>query len=185
MEAVAETSVIRICLTWVRAVGSSTTSAPVAQRDGVSVGSGPRNELPRVAWRFGNRDRNAPPTRMGSLAHVSPIALRARLRRWRHHAAVLALLFAVVAVVAIHHAAPAMGAEHHDADMVAAAEMCLGVFTAVGAAIMAVALALIALGRWRPAIVISPYGVLWAGSPPQPRIRAGPALLVLLCVSRR
>lgn len=123
--------------------------------------------------------------RWGSLADVSPIALRTQMRRWRHRAAALALVLALVGVVAVHHAAPAMSNAHHDSGVVALAEMCLGVFTAVGAAVVAVALGLLALGRWRPAILLSLGGVLEHPRALRPRTRAGPALLLLLCVSRR
>ncbi|MCA1679265.1 MAG: hypothetical protein LC777_10135 [Actinobacteria bacterium] len=116
---------------------------------------------------------------------MSPIALRTHMRRWHHHAAALALVLALVGVVAVHHAEPAMSNAHHGSDMVAMAEMCLGVFTAVGAAVVAVALGLLALGRWRPAILLCPRGVLPHPRAPQPRTRAGPALLLLLCISRR
>ncbi len=131
-----------------------------------------------------SRDRNATPARAGSLAAVSPIALRAQLRRWRRHAALAALLSALIAVVGLHHGAP-IGDVHHDAEMGAVAEMCLGVFAAVGGAVVAVASALIALGRRRPAILLYPSGVPWTARLPLPRVRAGPTLLVLLCVSRR
>lgn len=123
--------------------------------------------------------------RRGSLADVSPIALRTKMRRWRHHAAALAILLALVGVVAVHHGAPAMSNAHHGSDMVALAEMCLGVFTAVGAAVVAFALGFLALGRWRPEMLHCTPGVLEHARAPQPRTRAGPALLVLLCVSRR
>ena len=116
---------------------------------------------------------------------MSPIALRARLRRWRHHAALAALFVALVAVIGLHHGAPAIGAAHHDSEMVAVAEMCLGVLTAVGAAVVVVGLALIAFGRWRPAILHHAHGVLATVRLPLPRVRGGPTLLVLLCVSRR
>jgi len=107
------------------------------------------------------------------------------MRRWRHHAAALALVLGLVGVVAVHHAAPAMSNAHHGSDTVAMAEMCLGVFTAVGAAVVAVALGFLALGRWRPAILLCPCGALEHPRAPRPRTRAGPALLLLLCVSRR
>lgn len=78
-----------------------------------------------------------------------------------------------------------MGDAHHESGMSTAVEMCLAAFLAVGAAVVAVAVALIALGRWRPPLTPTPSALaLWA-SPPLPRARAGPALLLLLCVSRR
>ena len=102
----------------------------------------------------------------------------------RRHAAVLSLMLALAGAVSMHHAAPAMSDAHHGSDMVVMAEMCLGVFAAVSAAIVAVALGLIALGRWQPVSMLA-AGVSQSTRPPEPRARAGPALLVLLCVSRR
>lgn len=132
-----------------------------------------------------SRDRHAAPATTGSLAAMSPIALRARLRRWRHHAALAALWCALIAVLGLNHNAPAIGATHHDSEIIAVTEMCLGVFTAIGAAVIAVGLALSAFGRRRPAILHHPRGVLRIARLPLPRVRAGPTLLVLLCVSRR
>jgi len=137
------------------------------------------------AWRLRSLNPHGPLVSLGSLADVSPIALRTQMRRWRDHAAALGLVLALVGVVAVHHAAPVMSNMHHGSDMVAMAEMCLGVFTAVGAAVVAVALGLLALKRWRRAILSCSRGVLEHPRAPQPRTRAGPALLLLLCVSRR
>jgi len=102
----------------------------------------------------------------------------------RRHAAVLSLMLALAGAVSVHHAAPAMSDAHHGSDMVVMA-VCLGVFAAVSTAIVAVALGLIALGRWQPVSMLAPAGVSRSTRPPEPRARAGPALLVLLCVSRR
>jgi len=118
---------------------------------------------------------------MGSLDTMSPIALRARLRRWRRHGAAIALLFTILCAVAVHHAAPTLGEEHR-ADLAMVAQMCLGAFAAVGAAVAAVAFGLLALGRWRPVAPAS--GVSSPARRPEPRVRAGPAMLVLLCVRR-
>ncbi len=119
---------------------------------------------------------------MGSLNTMSPIALRARVRRWRRHAAAIALMLTILCAVAMHHAGPAMGEEQHTADLAAVAQMCLGMFTAVGAAVAAVAFGLLALGRRRLAVL--PNVMSSPARPPQPRVRAGPAMLVLLCVRR-
>lgn len=97
----------------------------------------------------------------------------------------MALSVALIAVLGLHHGAPAIGAAHHESEIVAVTEMCLGVFTAIGAAVVAVGLALVAFGRCRPAILRDPAGVLRAARLGFPRVRAGPTLLVLLCVSRR
>jgi hypothetical protein len=63
--------------------------------------------------------------------------------------------------------------------------MCLGAFVAVGTAVAAIAIALVALRRWRPAERLVPTGLSSALPAPEPRARAGPALLSVLCVSRR
>ena len=74
---------------------------------------------------------------------------------------------------------------HHDAGMSAAVEMCLAAFTAVGAFVAVTAVGLIALGRWRPPLTLGWGGVWLAMRSRLPRARAGPGLLLLLCVSRR
>ena len=134
---------------------------------------------PRVAhaWRIAGRAG-------GSLPAVSPIALRARARRCRRHAAALALMLALVGAVAVHHAAPAFDDPQHGPGLPAAAEMCLGVFTAAVAFV--VALGIIAVDRFAPAMSLTPSGpLLRAARPPELRARAGPGLRSLLCISRR
>lgn len=119
----------------------------------------------------------------GSLGWVSPIATRGLLRRHRHRLALIAVVFAVGAAIAAHHSPVLIGDTHHPMGAGVIVELCFGVFAAVGAAVLAVALGAIALGRWRPARVFAP-----AMSPgawvPEPRGRDGPALLGLLCVCR-
>ena len=86
--------------------------------------------------------------------------------------------------IAVHHGAMGLGDTHADMAMSAVAEFCLGVFTAVGAAIATVALGALRLGRWRPPAVLSASGLI-AGAPVVvPRSRAGPVYLTFLCVSR-
>jgi len=53
-------------------------------------------------------------------------------------------------VIALHHSTLSMGDMHHGMDAGSVAELCLGVFAAVGAAVIATTLAIVALGRWRP-----------------------------------
>lgn len=48
------------------------------------------------------------------------------MRRWRRRAALPPVLLALVGAIALHHGVPAMDAIHHDSDMAAVAEMCLG-----------------------------------------------------------
>lgn len=67
----------------------------------------------------------------------------------------------------------------------AVAEMCLAAFTAVGAAIVLITLGAWMLGRWRPRLLLAPSSLQFAVEAPCARTRAGPGLLLLLCVSRR
>lgn len=78
-----------------------------------------------------------------------------------------------------------MGEMQHAHGMGEAVELCLGAFAAVGAAVAVVGLGLVALGRWRPPIVLWAEGLSRSAVVPEPRARAGPAFLSLLCVSRR
>jgi hypothetical protein len=116
---------------------------------------------------------------------VSATSLRRAIHRRRRHAATVAIIVALGGLVAIHHVGPATHPGHHDVDLGVVAETCLGVLGAVGAAVIAVAVGLIALGRWRPPLILWPPALTAARRPPQPRARAGPALLAVLCVSRR
>jgi len=115
---------------------------------------------------------------------VSSIALRLRLRRRRRHLALVALLLVLGGAVAVHHMAPSMSGMHQGSQTAAVAELCLAVFTAVGAAVAAAVLGFVALGRRRPMMLRVPESVPPRLRPPEPRARGGPALLVLLCVSR-
>jgi hypothetical protein len=74
---------------------------------------------------------------------------------------------------------------HHHADLDAVAEMCLGVLTAVGVVVAVAGLALMARGGGSRVLSLDRCRVQRTARPVQPRTRAGPALLVLLCVSRR
>ncbi|MGI8624045.1 MAG: hypothetical protein ACR2NB_11315 [Solirubrobacteraceae bacterium] len=115
---------------------------------------------------------------------MGSIALRRLTRRHRRRAAGLLVAFALAGVVVLHHSGVATGDMHHGGMDSAMVEMCLGVFTAVGAAVVAVALGVFALGRWR----IPPCGrggrVHVARRSPEARARAGPPALHLLCVLR-
>jgi hypothetical protein len=92
------------------------------------------------------------------------------------------LLFAVVGAVALHHGLPMTGGDHHGMDMGAVTELCLGVFTAVGAAVVAVALGVVDLGRRRSPAMLQTAIAQPVAPRALPRARAGPAFL---CVSRR
>jgi hypothetical protein len=115
---------------------------------------------------------------------VSPLAIRRLARRCRRRGTALLAVLAVGTAVAAHHSSLSMADMHHDGFAGAAMELCLGVFVAVGAAVAAVAIGLVALGRWRPDTDLRPAGLSGARRRPEPRARAGPSLLTLLCVSR-
>ncbi len=115
---------------------------------------------------------------------MSPLTIRHLSRRFRAHGAALVVVCAIASAIAVHHSGVAMGGMHHDAGM-SSVELCLGIFVAVGTAVAVVAIGMFALGRWRHPAVLSPVGLARAGCAPEPRPRAGPALLSLLCVLRR
>jgi len=119
---------------------------------------------------------------MGTLSTVSPLSIRTLLRR-RRQLALVAAIMALGAVIAVHHSTLPMDDMHHGMDVGTVAELCLGVFAAVGAAVVAIALGIVALGRWRPVLSLAP-ATLATVRAPAPRGRDGPALLRLLCVCR-
>jgi hypothetical protein len=120
----------------------------------------------------------------GTLGRMSPLAIRRAARPLRRHGPALFAVLAISFAIAVHHGGLPTSAGHHDG-AVGAIELCLGVFVAVGAAVAAVAISFISLGRWRPPIDPRPSGLSRAVVGPEPRARAGPVLLSLLCVSRR
>jgi len=120
---------------------------------------------------------------MGTLSTVSPLAIRRLLRRRRRQLALVAAIMALGAVIAVHHSTLPMDAMHQGMDVGTVAELCLGVFAAVGAVVVAIALGIVALGRWRPVLSLAP-ATLATVRAPAPRGRDGPALLRLLCVCR-
>jgi len=115
---------------------------------------------------------------------VGPLTIRRHLQRHRRRIAMVAAVVVCASAVAAHHGAMAMGDAHHDMGASAAVEMCLAVVTAIGTAVIATMLGVIALGRWRPPLDLTPT-VGRATSSPTSRSRAGPSVLRLLCVSRR
>jgi hypothetical protein len=78
---------------------------------------------------------------------MSALAIRRTSRRLCRHTAGVLVVLALGALMAVHHSAIAGGDMHH-AGVGAVIELCLGVFTGVGAAVAAVALGLRSLGRW-------------------------------------
>jgi apolipoprotein N-acyltransferase len=115
---------------------------------------------------------------------VSALTIRRRLRRQQRRATIVFAVLAVAFVIVAHHSGVGMDM-HQDAGMSAVAQMCLGVFAAVGAAVVAVGLAVLALGRWRPTLTLSPTAPLPVSPVPVARARHGPAAVSFLCVSRR
>jgi hypothetical protein len=99
----------------------------------------------------------------------------------------MVMLLAVVVVagaITAHHSGMPMDM-HHDPGMSSVVEMCLGVFTAVGAALLAVGVAVLALGRWRPVRMLRAPSMRRAAMAPIARARHGPFVVCVLCVSRR
>lgn len=94
-------------------------------------------------------------------------------------------MIGIVLALALHHSGTAMSDAHHDMGMGAVVEMCLGVMGLVGAAVVAVGLGLISLGRWRPMLTLAPVAAVSWARPSVTRSRDGPPLLSLLCISRR
>ena len=92
------------------------------------------------------------------------------MRRLRHHAAGMLIILALAGAIAVHHAGVSLQDTHHDG-MTAAIELCLGMFTAVGATVAALALGVLALARWRTPLAVGPAGAMrFAG----PRRTPGP-----------
>ncbi len=119
--------------------------------------------------------------------HVGPIAIRRELHRQRRRLAALSAVLVCALAISAHHSGMAMSHGHDDMGMSvpAVAEMCLAAFTAVGAAVVLVALGAWALGRWRPRLLLAATSVAFTADAPPARARGGPGLLLLLCVSRR
>jgi hypothetical protein len=118
---------------------------------------------------------------------VGPIAIRRELHRQRHRLTALAAVLVCAMAISAHHSGMAVSHGHDETGTgtAAVAEMCLAAFTAVGAAIVAVALGAWALGRWHPRPPMPPASPAFAIEAPLARARGGPELLLLLCVSRR
>lgn len=101
---------------------------------------------------------------------MSPLAVQARLRRWRRHVAVLALVLFLGGVVAVHHGPVGMRA-------MPGHTVCLFVLV-VGAAVAA-AIRVLPRRPWsRPAAVIA-LGSLIVEHPRAAPARAGPRFLDL------
>jgi hypothetical protein len=116
---------------------------------------------------------------------VSPLGIRRYATRVRYRPRVLvAALLVALSIVAHHTAIGSFQDAHHRMDLGAVADLCLGVFTAVGATVAAVGVALVSRTRWRPMDTAGPLRLVAMPRTPAPRVRAGPELLLVLCVSR-
>jgi len=96
----------------------------------------------------------------------------------------MAAVLVLGAAVVVHHGGMGMGDTHDHHGMSAGIELCIAIVTAVGMAVVAIVVGLLALPPWRPASVIA-AGFVLPARPPVPRARAGPPLLCMLCVSQR
>ena len=115
---------------------------------------------------------------------MSPLALRRSVYEVRRPAFGV-LLAVVVAVGILNHHTWIPGGDHGDHHGVTAAvEMCLGVFTAIGAAV-AVVCGLLRVTRRRAPAALLASGVVSLPTARSAPARAGPPALSALCVWRR
>ena len=92
------------------------------------------------------------------------------------------MIFAIAASLALHHSAVAfVSHDHHAKGPVA--ELCLGIVTLVGAAVVVVGFGLLRVDRRAP-LTLDARGLVTQAAPPEPRARAGPPALPVLCVFR-
>ena len=96
----------------------------------------------------------------------------------------MATILALAAGLAAHHSGALADMQHH-IDVNAALEMCLAVSTAVGAALAAATVPVIAFAGRRRAPASHGTDALTAPEAPVARARHGPAAVAVLCVSRR
>lgn len=115
---------------------------------------------------------------------MSALGVRRLLVRRRHRLTVIAAVVAIAAAVAYHHGAIAMSEMHDGHATSTTIALCLGIL-AVVSALAGVVACLPAPTRWRAPIAIAPTARGPFGRARFPRVRAGPALLCVLCISRR
>jgi hypothetical protein len=114
---------------------------------------------------------------------MSPLAVRRVLRRLRRDSAGVLIALALGTMIAAHHSEPVTGDIHHGG-MGPVVELCLGVFTAVGVAVAAIAIALRTFGRWVRPRSLWPVGVAIVRRRLTLEPRAGPPPQSLLCIWR-
>lgn len=113
------------------------------------------------------------------------MAIRRGIRRLGRRTAGMLALVAVLGAVQLHHSDMDMGAMHHDGGMPAVMTVCLAALCAVGAAVVAIAVGMLALGRW-PVVQRRCPRVSGAWQAPRWALaRAGPPPSLLFCVIRR
>jgi hypothetical protein len=117
------------------------------------------------------------------LALRSPLAVRCVTRRLRRHAAGVLIALGLGAIIAAHHSEPAAGDMYHGG-IGTVVELCLGVFTAVGVAVAAIAIALGSFGRRIRPRSLLPAGVAIVRRRLALEPRAGPPPQSLLCIWR-
>lgn len=114
------------------------------------------------------------------------MTIRRGIRRFGQRSASLLALLMIVGAVLVHHSDLSMGDMHHDGEMKPIVmTICVGMLTAVGAVVVAVALGIYDLGRWPLLRAARPYAAVCDRLPVWARARAGPPPLLLICVSRR
>ena len=117
---------------------------------------------------------------LASVSWVSALKIRRGLRRHRRDLALLAAIVTLSSLIAVHHSGGLLEMDH-DGGIGAIAEMCLGVFTAVGV-VLAAGAAVAVLKRERALHATGAGAVMRV---PVARARDGPAVVCILCVSRR
>lgn len=118
-----------------------------------------------------------------SLEAVTLLGTRYWSRRFRRQGAGVLLVVVLAGMIAFHHGRTSVAHVEHDG-MTAVVELCVGAFTAVGTAIAAVTLGVLALGRWPTQLCPLLGGGLVVATTRAPGARAGPRLLSELCVWR-
>jgi hypothetical protein len=169
-------------------VPCSTSYAEISLGGLAAFGQAPGGGLegpqgPGAASRAHERHHDRTPAVLASVSCLSVLRIRRSLRRHRRRLTVIAAILALAGAVAVHHSL--MDMHQLDAGMGAVVEMCLGVFTAVGATLVLGGWAILPLDRWGPGRMLLAAGALRAPPVPVARARHGPAAVCVLCVSRR
>ena len=123
---------------------------------------------------------------MDTLGGVTAIRIRQRLRRLRGRSPGIAVVLVLAAVVFMHHGSAMDETGQHDGMGAALVmQVCVAAMVALGASVVAVAIGLIPLRRWRPVDRRLPRPRFIACDIARAQARAGPANLFRICVLRR